>query len=166
MSELAKSILLQITPSGTKLLINGTEFQYHVAAEDLVVHGQRDGFAFARVSILAEQVTVSADLSNPVEVTETEQTHPAPAPWTKGWRFVMEATEKPPGSVRILRCVGDSSHYPLLVRVKKDLWAWGNERNELIDSGEGESWSVWSDPEGVWASAEFVVEEVSWDPFQ
>lgn len=71
MAEKAKVIHLQITPEGATLMVNGTEFPFDIAAEDIVVQGASGGPTFARVSILAEAVIVTADLG-PVEQPEEE----------------------------------------------------------------------------------------------
>lgn len=166
MSELAKNILLRITPSGASLIIDGEEFPYHIAAEDIVIQGGSDGFSFARVSILAESITVGADLGeydtgefsgsdDPIRIEHTSAGSPDPNPWDVGWTFTFNEVEKPPSSVLAIEGVNEPNERKYLVRNDNNPNEWGWSENTVFDPlWGGDTWNRW---EPSWGDQQFRV---------
>jgi hypothetical protein len=62
MAKLVGTAELIITPEKSVLLVDGEEFPYHIAADDIEIVTLPNGASFFRVSVYAESVQVRADL--------------------------------------------------------------------------------------------------------
>lgn len=115
----AKHALLNIVAGGSSsLIIDGEEFPWDIAAEDIVVT-QMQGLSLVRVSILVESTTVAANLSS----------MPEQASWGRPGDFIIlrEGTSDPPDTVNVFR-TDDNMRLNHLVRTGKGLntWTWSD----------------------------------------
>lgn len=177
MPELPNHIQLIIEPEGGKLLIDGAEFPYEIAAEDIELHGHVDSLSYVRVSILANKVSLSANLGSVTSKPEDPETASSwngevlevtpewfsapPKLWGLGYEFTLDPNQEPPASVLAIE-EPDTKFCPFLVRAE-DGWGWVTNPSETPRSGTVSPWNWWARKSLEWIDKTFTVVGVNND---
>jgi hypothetical protein len=149
MAKFVGTAELIITPEKSVLLVDGEEFPFDIAADDIEVTTLPNGASFFRVSVYARSVQVRADLgSSPAKDSESDPAEaPADPPVNQPWAGMVEGDEiqaypgmpEPPESIRAIKEI-DSQFLPYLIRGNEG-WSWSRTPYEQIY--DGEPWKSW-----------------------
>jgi hypothetical protein len=132
MAKLVGTAELIITPEKSVLLVDGEEFPYHIAADDIEIVTLPNGASFFRVSVYAESVQVRADLGARGSFT-VDTAAEANTPWGKPGDVIIINGNTPPPDSHILTLeeldVERTDTLIYLVRVpggEQDKWSWSS----------------------------------------
>lgn len=164
MAGVAKKIELLIHPDGSAtLFIDGAEFPWHVNSDGLELGSKVGELPTLTVSILAEKVVTRFAIETRIEEPESSSEQSVASFGEIGDKFILSHVGELPSHVLSIKCLGDESHNPYLLRSPNhpDLWGWGSSPTTLADGAKAEPLEHWAKNNSPWGSEQFKIVRVA-----